>query len=148
MQSNILAHDPVKFINAEKFKESLYKRFEKLDVLDNHNMHDKIFVDTLRFAQELVDKEEGIMLSISKEGITMSTVLATRDVEIKGKQYLVMLVDLTDTPFGIYEVYIKEHLPSGNLSGVLAVPYQGPYEEEAQEAFESVSEERNYNVWK
>lgn len=148
MQSDILAHGPVKFINAEKFKESLYKRFEKLDVPDNHNMHDKIFIDTLRFAQELVDKEEGIMLSISKEGITMSTVLATRDVEIKGKKYQVMLVDLTDTPFGIYEVYIKEHLPSGNLSGVLAVPYQGPYEEEAKEAFESVSEERNYNVWK
>ena len=57
----------------------------------------------------------------------MSTVLATRDVEIKGKQYLVMLVDLTDTPFGIYEVYIKEHLPNGKVSGVLAVPYQGPY---------------------
>lgn len=148
MQSDTLAHDPVKFINAEKFKESLYKRFEKLDVPNNHNVYDKIFIDTLRFAQKLVDKEEGIMLSISKEGIIMSTVLATRDVEIKGKNYQVILVDLTDTPFGIYEVYIKEHLPSGILSGVLAVPYQGPYEEEAKEAFESVSEERNYNVWK
>ena len=78
----------------------------------------------------------------------MSTVLATREVEIKGKQYLVMLVDLTDTPFGIYEVYIKEHLQNGKISGVLAVPYQGPYKKEAKEVFESVSEERNYNVWK
>ena len=78
----------------------------------------------------------------------MSTILATREVEIKGKQYQVMLVDLTDTPFGIYEVYIKEHLPNGKISGVLAVPYQGPYKKEAKEVYESVSEERNYNVWK